>query len=209
MAAQYTIRSRVVDIRGQLPAQNDQVFVDTNVWFWSTYSKASHPAVGTRHHQIRHYPTFLKNARTIGAGLHVCDLVLPELMHQIEESERLIYLASSGLTDITRKEFRHNHPHARHGVVQEVAAAWGTVEQICGGSSHSVGAVDSTQALADFASMPLDGYDMYFHQVMEHLGLDRILTDDGDFCMLDGITVLTANLRVIDLARQQNRLRSM
>jgi hypothetical protein len=41
MAAQLTIKANVVNILEDLPKANDTFLVDTNIWFWMTYSKAT------------------------------------------------------------------------------------------------------------------------------------------------------------------------
>ena len=41
MAANIVIRADVVDISKDTPRNNENFLVDTNVWYWMTYSKAS------------------------------------------------------------------------------------------------------------------------------------------------------------------------
>ena len=41
MAVNYNIQANVVDIRKDLPKSNDVFLVDTNVWYWITYTRAS------------------------------------------------------------------------------------------------------------------------------------------------------------------------
>ena len=41
MAVQYAIQAEVVDITTDLPTSNDAFLVDTNIWYWMTYHRAS------------------------------------------------------------------------------------------------------------------------------------------------------------------------
>lgn len=42
MPVQYQVRAHVVDLRNDTPRSTDRFYVDTNVWFWTTYSSARH-----------------------------------------------------------------------------------------------------------------------------------------------------------------------
>jgi hypothetical protein len=41
MPLNLTIQAEVVDIAGDSPVESDIFLVDTNVWFWTAYSRAS------------------------------------------------------------------------------------------------------------------------------------------------------------------------
>ena len=55
-------------------------------------------------------------------------------------------------------------------------------------------------ALARFQTEKLDGHDLFLVEVMVAAGVTQVLTDDGDFWMVPGIQVFTANRPVLAAA---------
>jgi hypothetical protein len=53
----------------------------------------------------------------------------------------------------------------------------------------------------------IDGYDLFIAEAMANAGVTQILTDDGDYCTVPGIQVLTANRQAIDAAQAQGTLK--
>jgi hypothetical protein len=62
-------------------------------------------------------------------------------------------------------------------------------------------------AWGESALFPLDCHNLYFLQSVRAAGNSHILTDDGDFCTVSGITLFTANRGVIEAARALGKLR--
>jgi hypothetical protein len=52
----------------------------------------------------------------------------------------------------------------------------------------------------------LDGYDLLILEAMEKAGVKQIITDDGDYVNVSGITVFTANNSAIAAATSQGKL---
>jgi hypothetical protein len=61
-------------------------------------------------------------------------------------------------------------------------------------------------AMATFESRLLDGYDPLFVHAMSTVGVNQVLTDDGDYCTVPGIQLFTANRRVLEASRAQGKL---
>ena len=59
MAINYTVQAEVVNINVDTPRAEDVFMVDTNVWYWLTYSKASQCARPPAYYQISKYPVTL------------------------------------------------------------------------------------------------------------------------------------------------------
>ncbi|TAE94775.1 MAG: hypothetical protein EAZ79_22025 [Oscillatoriales cyanobacterium] len=114
MAIQYTVNAEVVDIGSDIPQKDDIFLVDTNVWYWLTYTPASTSA---RSYQINDYPAYLTKILSAQGLLLYCGLSLAELAHNIEQAERAIFS-----TTLKPKEYRHNEPTERANVVAEVIA---------------------------------------------------------------------------------------
>jgi hypothetical protein len=200
MPPNFAVRAKVVDIRRDTPKSTDVFLVDTMVWHWLTYSKATpHP------YQIRSYPPYVKQARNRGAALLYCGISLSELAHQIEQNELEIFNKASTF-GVKTKEFRHNYPAQRLQVATEVTTAWGIVKAFAGTLDLVVDEATTDGALARFQTHLLDGYDLLHVEAMAKGGVSQMLTDDGDYCTVPGITVFTANGNVIAAAASQKML---
>ena len=62
-------------------------------------------------------------------------------------------------------------------------------------------------ALQDFATLPVDRYDLFAIHALKASGVTQVISDDGDFCSVSGITLFTANQTVISAARAQNKFK--
>jgi len=53
MAINYVVQAEIVDIRTDAPLASDSFLVDTNVWGWTTYTRASLGKRGPTRRQSR------------------------------------------------------------------------------------------------------------------------------------------------------------
>jgi hypothetical protein len=210
MPINYAVAAQVVDLRNDAPSQDDTFLVDTNVWFWASYSRAGFGLPSWMRQKLIDYPDYLKSCVSIGATLHWCGLTLCELAHLIEKTERDIWNdgeAAAGRQQSKTKEFRHN-PGERPRVVGEVDVAWKAVEAL--GSALPapalIDAANTAAALADFKTLVLDGYDLFLLQAARASGVSHIISDDGDFCQVPRIVLFTSNQAVVAAANAQGRL---
>lgn len=205
MTVNYAIASEVVDIRSDNPKAEDVFLIDTNVWYWMTYSRASMIRKPPRPYQITEYPRYTLAALNVGSRLLQSGLSMAELTHLIEKTELEIY--NSALTvGLTKKEYRHNLPSERASVVSEVNSAWGQVLGLAEPLDISLDAPVTNSALTRFNTQQVDGYDLFILEAMKTNSIIQVLTDDGDFATVPGIQVFTANQRVIDAACAQGKL---
>lgn len=198
MAVNYTVQAEVVDIRSDKPKKDDIFLVDTNVWYWLTYTPASQSALP---YQITDYPTYISQALSTQSLLLYCGLSLSELAHNIEQTERKIFDAT-----LKTKEYRHNYPIERAKVVAEIQAAWSQVQSIAVSTDITIDEATNNSALTRFSTQPLDGYDLLILEAMKKAGIIQVITDDGDYVTVPGIRVFTANRNAIDAASNQNKL---
>lgn len=204
MPVNYVIGADIIDIRVDTPRPEDVFLVDSNVWYWVAYTKASlvsQPSVLAR---SQNYSAFINKAITAGAELCRCGLSLAELSHIIEKSEREIFKRTSGA--IRTKEYRHNHPAERSNVAQEVEAAWGQVKSMTSSLDLMINDPMTDMALHRFQEESVDGYDLFFLEAMSNAKVVQIITDDGDFATVPQIQVFTANQNVITAAQNQGKL---
>ena len=204
MLINYIIAAEVVDVKQDSPNSNDTFLVDSNVWYWLTYTKASLvEAYGAKRRSVD-YSSFLNKAITERAQLCRCALSLAELAHIIERSERKIFAKTH--SEIETKQFRHNYPHERSIVVSEVKAAWGQVKSMASPLNLLLNDGVTDAALNRFTKDALDGYDLFFLEAMTENKVPQLITDDGGFATVSGIRVFTANQNVIAAAQSQGKL---
>ncbi len=207
MPVNYTVKAAVVDLRVATAMATDRIYVDTNAWFWTVYSNVQFAPQPPSDNQKKAYPAFLKGVLNMGGQLHWCGLSLSELAHLIEKTEYEIYRASTGAM-LNPKEFRHNLPPERARIVQEIQTAWAAVETMASCiNTPEITSAATTAALQDFAQLPVDGYDLFALGALKTAGITQVISDDGDFCSVPGITLFTANQGVIDNAKRQGRYR--
>jgi hypothetical protein len=205
MTVAYDILADVIDIRFDKPKHQDSFFVDTNVWYWLAYSRAS---VTAKSYQVTAYPEYIKKIRSVNARLSRCNLILAELAHIIEKTEFGIFCSANKKDPNTypMKEFRHELSANREDVTQEIESAWMQVGQLSGLVPMTIDDDAATTFIADLKANRLDGYDLLYLDLLRKQHFS-ILTDDGDFATVPGITVFTANLQVIDAARDCGKLK--
>lgn len=200
MAINYIVLARVVDITADAPKAEDSFLVDTNVWYWLTYSSA----ISNIQSNLSNYPQYLKGALDIKSTIHYSGLTFAELSHIIEKTEREIY--SQSVATVETKEYRHNLANERARVVSEINAAWGQVSSLATALPITIDVTATDKALNRMKTEKLDGYDLFILESMSSHGVVKVLTDDGDFATVSGIQVFTANRNVIQAAKSQGRL---
>jgi predicted nucleic acid-binding protein len=202
MPINYNVQAEVIDLRSDTPQDNDMFLVDTNVWYWLTYTQASTSAVP---YQIADYPSYIAKALTTKCLLSYCGLSLAELAHNIEQTERKIF--NSRLSyDLKPKEYRHNYPTERANIVSEIEIAWSQVTSIAASTDITINEASTNAALNRFKTQILDGYDLMILEVMDKAGINQVITDDGDYVTVPRIKVFTANQKAIAAARSQGKL---
>lgn len=204
MAINYTVHAEVFDIRSDKPGQDDISLVDTNVWYWLTYSRADLADARPKTYQTKDYPAYIGKAISAKSQLHRCGLSLAELAHLIERTEREIYSRSNG--DLGSKEYRHNHSTERANVVAEIQTAWNQVNTMAQTLDLQIDEQATNAALSRLSSQPLDGYDLFILEAISKAGVVKVITDDGDFVTVPGVQVFTANHPVIKTAQSQGKL---
>ncbi|MEH1850314.1 MAG: PIN domain-containing protein [Nostoc sp.] len=200
MTVNYTVKADVIDIATDSPQKGDIFLVDTNVWYWLTYPPASLSLTAYQ----SNYSNYITDTFTAGATLCCSGLSLAELAHIIEREEKRL---SSYRSSSNNKEYRHNYPSERTKVVSRVKAAWNRVKNIYA-LQISVELDENTvdNALTQFSTQCLDGYDLFILESMKQESVNKIITDDGDYVTVPGIQVFTANPGAIAAARNQGKL---
>lgn len=201
MSINYTIQADVIDIKADEPKGTDVFLVDSNVWFWVTYTSASTTA---EPYQTLHYPAYVDKALAAGARICRSGLSMEELAHLIEETQWQIY--SSYVQKVKAKEYRHNFPDERTRVVSEVQVAWTQVKTMAEPVNITIDDATTDAALYSFQNHGVGGYDLFILETMARQNVLQIMTDDGDFATVPGIKVFTANRNILKAAHAQGRI---
>lgn len=197
------IQADIIDIKTDTPQQSDIFFVDTNIWFWQTYTNAAFTA---KRYQITDYPNYINKTRQNGATLTYSGLTLAELAHIIEKTEYDIYVQSNGYLHF--KKYRHDYPTERANVVAEVQFTWRRIKKIAIPIDLTVDDATTDAAINRFTTQAVDGYDLLMLEAISIAGAGtvKIITDDMDYSVVPGIQVFTSNKYVIQDAAMQKKL---
>jgi len=198
------VRAKVVDIRTDTPISADRFLVDTNAWYWLFYSRASQASKAPQPYQLSDYPDYIKKTINL-SDLHCCALIFTELAHLIEKAEREIYVNNSN-RDIGAKEFRHNYLNQRGKIVDIINDIWESVINMSTLVDIKLDTPFIRSALSLFPSVCLDGYDLFMAEMMLKAGITQVITDDGDYATVPGLTVFTSNPKTIEVAKLKNKL---
>ena len=204
MAVTYNVQAEVVDLGSDTPGPGDVFFVDTNVWYWLTYTRCRMAYRGPKPYQVNEYPAYIKKVRAAKAKLFTCGLCFSELANLIEKIELDIFRSSRGPID--PKEFRHNEPTERTNVVTEIQNAWAMAKSFGGFVDVLLDEPITDKACQDISPYPADPSDLFMVENFIKVGISQIITDDGDFATIPGIRVFTANRNVIQTARALGKL---
>ena len=202
MAINLKVNASVVDISSDTPKPEDVFLVDTNVWYWMTYSRAS--TAGAKVYQIRSYPTYTNSALAANATIYQSGVSIAELSHIIEKSEREIFNKTNPV--VSTKEYRHNFPVERASVCLEINSACMQVLALGESMDISIDSEVVKSALSHLKACSVDGYDLFLLEAMAARGVTQVITDDGDFATVPGITVFTANRNIVQAAKTQGKL---
>ena len=205
MVINLGIQANIIDLRTDTPKTSDIFLVDTNAWLWQTYPQASSSSNVAQ--KAREYSSYLLSALSHGATLTYSGLILAELAHVIEKTEREIYNRNNGLR-LKSKEYRHNYANERTRVVAEIQSAWSQVEAIAIPLNLTIDDQTTHAALTRLQTQALDGYDLLMLEAISRAGAGhvQIITDDMDYAIVPGIQIFTSNLRVIQTASRQGKL---
>lgn len=199
------VRAYVIDLRTDNPTTSDSFIVDTNVWLWLLYPPLTQNSSGNQKQQAIDYPNYFKLALSANSILYSTGLVFAELAHNIERTEKSIY-DSNLAKPLDPKVYRHDYPKQRAKVTSLVSDAWSDILGYSKLLDINLNNTFMNEASSFFPSVGLDGYDAFTAQLAIQSDAKQIITDDGDFASVPGLTIFTANPKVINLAAQAGKL---
>ena len=194
------VRATVVDLRGDDSRSTDRLWIDTQVWVVLAYTRAPCP------NHLQPYPRYIKQAKAAGASLVAGTIHLAELARCVEHSEQKIYEAQQGLgPGMGIKAFRQI-PAARSATVGEIRVAWKVLMGMATLAATAVASTDVESAGAGMAGGELlDPGDALQLAEARRCNVLNVVSDDSDFATVEGITLFTANERVLLAASKAGR----
>lgn len=200
------IHADIVDLAVDSPKRGEDFYVDTCVWLWFAYPPAGVGESAGR--RLRPYMAYLGKARGSGARLRSCAINLTELASKVEwmEYKMFVDLNQKDPKEFELKDYRYNCPDERKRVAREIEGAWANVI-----TAASVVAITGDVAClcsvaSGFAQHYADASDALAAEFMKKAGMTQVITDDWDFATISGLTVFTANHRLVEDARRAGRL---
>jgi hypothetical protein len=150
---------------------------------------------------------YLSQVRRCGGTLAYTGLILAELAHVIERTEREIYNQNTH-SKVKAKTYRHNFPAERANVVAEVESAWQQIQALAISLDLSIDDGTTAAAMSRFKHQALDGYDLLILEAVSRaeVGQIKIITDDMDYAVVPDIQLFTGNGQVIQQAQVQGKL---
>jgi predicted nucleic acid-binding protein len=202
---EYPVNAEVVDLRLYKPTPEDVFLVDTNVWAWLSYTKASMSP--TPKAEARHYPSFLERARRNKSKLLRCGLSLSELANLIEREEFNVYAAAKAIRNgnAERKAFRRDSSE-RARVVAEISAAWAQVSALSDVAVLTVDHDVTEACLKRLSTSTTDAYDAFLVEAAFSSKTVCIVTHDTDMASVGGLRVFTCHSGVIYEAGKAGKL---
>ncbi|MEZ7493383.1 PIN domain-containing protein [Pseudoalteromonas distincta] len=169
------------DIRKEEAPENESIFVDTNVWYWTTYFSSKEYLVDMpKDYQTEFYPNFIENALAKNTTLYFSPLVFVELSGLIEKAELKIYNKFHPENNMNLKQFRKIGPE-RRAVLNEIKIALDTIKGMAEELPLNFDIDMSETVYSCLDKYLIDGYDSIFYKKMKANNIDKILTDDKDF----------------------------
>ena len=159
-----TVRATVINITSDQPKEGDRFLVDTQVWYWLTYSRSQNTTQPPKDYQVEQYPTYIRQSIAAKSNLLWSGLAITELITLIEKSEYEIFCQERKLAKKTfpptLKKYRYGEPQTRsEQVIPEINAAWETIQGIGTCLEAHVNQEFIIQSIANLNIQATDGYD--------------------------------------------------
>jgi hypothetical protein len=201
---------QVVDIAFDRPLKTDRIFVDTNVWLFVCYEKATFGLDQARQRVVDWYIRYVGRAKSLGAELVTFPTVLFEIARHIEHAEYFEACRVKGVEPFTRqfslKTWR-SEPAARHAMTESTRFIWSEILSRATAYDANLRAARSGELFDATAVHSIDIGDAVHRQLSLDIGVTQVLSDDMDFLDPSSpIVLLTQNPKALSEAAAQNIL---
>lgn len=183
---------RTVDINSIPP--NEIFAVDTNVLLWACYNNISHNALNeyVSEYQTKFYPNFIKRLIKNRNILYTTNLNISELCSLIERNEFEIYKYRTRKRFYKKKKYRKIARERRRYKTKLDTTLRVLHETYI--SRVEVVVIPANYDSIFSQAIPIMTCDTFDYAVIEYLksiGIINYISDDKDFCTIDGINLYT------------------
>jgi len=199
------IEATVIDIKSDTPKSTDRFFVDTNVWLFAYYPRATL----NNQERLRNAGvlTYIDKARQANAVLYRLGLSLSEVANVIEREESKSYFQFPNYIPSKKiKEYRYEHLCERRKTLDKIRRCWLKVKLASQSIDLPIDDTVTDDSLVSLQGYFLDGYDIFFYEAMKSNNTIQIITDDCDFATIPGIQVFTESQGLIAEAIKQGKI---
>lgn len=183
---------RTVDINSI--SSTDVFAIDTNALLWSCYGNSSHVALRrfVSEYQTRFYPDFIQNLVGNGNKLYTTNLNITELCSVVERNEFEIFKYLTRQRFYKKKDYR-KLPRERRHYKNKLDSTLKVLH-------HSyISKIEVVEIPYDYDStfsqaipvMTCDAFDYAVIEYLKSIGITNYISDDKDFCTIDGINLYT------------------
>lgn len=209
MPSDFPIAASVVNIRKSVDFSDvNSLVIDTNAWFWLTYTGDFAQDEEPRGYQLIHYPDFIKTCLTKSVNLQYTTISLAELYRLTEVSLYKLYKSYIDDEEITLKNYRYKKKSQRQDFLDEFEAMYNQINDMANHipTFDNIDDNYSDNLVKESQNKLLEIADLIILDSAGRLNITGIITDDGDFATVKGITVYTANNKVIEAAKKSKLL---
>lgn len=193
--------ARIINANRHKLRFEEKYIVDTNVLIWSTYTRAGQAKRKPKDYQTDVYPALIENALEEGISLYRVETAFAEIAHVIERIEAEIY--SLGLPIRRQKFFNaksfrvEENGVPAQGCQRLLRASWEQVSKMTEAISCHIDEPHVAQCFDIIGKCRVDAYDASMIVRSKELGITNIISDDADLARVPGITLITANPKLI------------
>lgn len=177
---------------------NYKFVVDTNVLLWLYYPGISNPLFNENPRRYRVYTEFINTLKESKCQLYTTTLNIAEFCSVVEKKEYKIFLAANGYYDVNSNENIPNIKQFRKSQREReyYDSIINSSLDVLNKSFNGVKAIDLTTTLIDNFSQNIlntlcDPFDYAVIEYLKSIGITNYISDDKDFCTVDGIDLYT------------------
>lgn len=181
----------------QLSQHQISFYVDTNIWYWLTYSNSNTEEFAPDYATLLYRLNNLTNIKLLYSHL-----TFAELTAIIESDLYHSYQERTGM-HLRRKSYRAI-PRERNNVVDNIASSIYQISQIAEPTDDSFVEILNYIKPDDFISTlrrtTLDGTDILMANFIKQNGVKNVITNDRDYLTISDLNIYTYDERTIEMA---------
>ena len=186
------MKKSIKDIKKFINLDTNRAYcLDTNILYWYFYPRANFN--NTKEKEEIYY-NFVDTLISDGNPICITSMNLTELINIIEKNEYDLYCKTH--PNVSKKEFR-NIESERKRVKNIIKASVSSVYSNCKIYSVNITVDKVNEFVEKFNGNTTDIFDYISVEELKKMGNSYFVSDDQDLASIDGITLFTANKKVL------------